>query len=327
MLAWKLGPALATGNTVILKPSEFTPMTALRVCDLINEAGFPAGVVNIINGFGPVVGAALSEHPKIRKVAFTGSGPVGRQIMKAAAATNLKEVTLELGGKSPNIIFDDADLNTAIRWAAFGIFLNHGQACCAGSRVFVQENIYDEFEKEFVKHVKTLKVGDPFAAETFQGPQISQIQYDRIMGHIKAGKDEGANCVLGGDRFGNEGYFIQPTVFSNVKNTMKIGQEEIFGPVVALIKFKTEEEALELANDTEYGLASAVFTKDMPRALRVANKLEAGTVWIGMYNELNCSVPFGGFKQSGSGRELGEYALANYTEVKAVHINLDNHCP
>lgn len=247
--------------------------------------------------------------------------------MKAAAATNLKEVTLELGGKSPNIIFDDADLNTAIRWAAFGIFLNHGQACCAGSRVFVQENIYDEFEKEFVKHVKTLKVGDPFAAETFQGPQISQIQYDRIMGHIKAGKDEGANCVLGGDRFGNEGYFIQPTVFSNVKNTMKIGQEEIFGPVVALIKFKTEEEALELANDTEYGLASAVFTKDMPRALRVANKLEAGTVWIGMYNELNCSVPFGGFKQSGSGRELGEYALANYTEVKAVHINLDNHCP
>jgi aldehyde dehydrogenase (NAD+) len=246
--------------------------------------------VNVINGYGPTVGAALSEHPKIRKVAFTGSGPVGRQVMKAAAATNLKEVTLELGGKSPNIIFDDADLETAVKWAAFGIFLNHGQACCAGSRVFVQENIYDAFQERFLEHIKTLKVGDPFEAETFQGPQISQVQYDRIMGYVKAGKDEGATVLAGGDRFGHEGFFIQPTVFGDVKKDMTIAKEEIFGPVVVLIKFKDEEEVLKQANDTEYGLASAVFTKDIQRALNVANKIEAGTVWINCYNELHANV-------------------------------------
>lgn len=327
MFAWKIGPALATGNVVIMKPSEFTPLTALRMCDLIKEAGIPDGVVNIVNGYGPVVGAAIAEHPKIRKVAFTGSGPVGRQVMKAAASTNLKEVTLELGGKSPNIIFEDADLETAVQWAAFGIFLNHGQACCAGSRVFVQESIYDEFQKKFLEHTKTLKVGDPFEADTFQGPQISQVQYDRIMGYIQSGKDDGADLLLGGERFGNEGYYIQPTVFGNVNKSMKIGHEEIFGPVVVLIKFKTEEEVLEAANDTEYGLASAVFTKDITRALNISHKLEAGTVWVNSYNMLHAAIPFGGYKQSGSGRELGEAALANYTEHKSVHINLTGKGP
>jgi len=327
MFSWKLGPALATGNTIVMKPSEFTPLTSLYMCDLINEAGFPPGTVNIIQGYGPTVGAAISEHPRIRKVAFTGSGPVGRTIMKAAAATNLKEVTLELGGKSPNIVFEDCDVKAAVSWSAFGIFLNHGQCCCAGSRVFVQESIYDEFVEKFVAHVKTLKVGDPFAPDTFQGPQINQGQFDKILGYVQSGKDDGATCLTGGDREGHEGYFIKPTVFADVTPQMKIGTEEIFGPVVALIKFKTEEEVIELANDTEYGLASAVFSQNIQRALGVAHKLEAGTAWINCYNELHCNVPFGGFKQSGSGRELGEYALANYTEVKAVHINLDGHCP
>jgi len=327
MFSWKIGPALATGNVVVLKPSEFTPLTALRMCDLIKEAGFPPGVVNIINGYGPTVGAAISEHPRIRKVAFTGSGAVGRQVMKAAASSNLKAVTLELGGKSPNIIFDDCDLDNAVKWAAFGIFLNHGQACCAGSRVFVQEGIYDEFQKKFLEHVKTLKVGDPFEADTFQGPQISQIQYDRIMGHIQSGKDDGADLLLGGERFGHEGYFIQPTVFGSVKKEMKIGHEEIFGPVVVLLKFKTTEEAIEAANDTEYGLASAVFTKDISKALNVASRIEAGTCWINLYNFLTAEVAFGGHKQSGIGRELGDEALKNYTESKSVIINLDGSAP
>lgn len=333
------------------------------------------GVVNIVNGYGPTVGAAIAEHPKIRKVAFTGSGAVGRQVMKAAANSNLKAVTLELGGKSPNIIFDDCDLEKAVKWAAFGIFLNHGQACCAGSRwvsppsevghdgigadnvfpyrhrrVFVQEGIYDEFQKQFLAHIKTLKVGDPFEADTFQGPQISQIQYDRIMGYIKSGKEDGADLLAGGDRHGHEGFFIQPTVFGNVGKEMKIGHEEIFGPVVVLIKFKTTEEALAAANDTEFGLASAVFTQDINKALNVANKIEAGTVWINLYNALTAEVPFGGYKSSGIGRELGEAALSesrqfadvvlsftddatpptpaeNYTESKSVIINLDGSTP
>ncbi|GHJ89961.1 hypothetical protein NliqN6_6363 [Naganishia liquefaciens] len=327
MMAWKLAPALCTGNCTVLKPSEFTPLTSLRICSILKDAGVPDGVVNIVQGLGQTVGAAISEHPEIRKVAFTGSGPVGRMVMKAAAASNLKTVTLELGGKSPNIIFEDADIEQAVRWAAFGIFLNHGQACCAGSRVFVHEKVYDQFKEKFLAHVKTLKVGNPFEADTFQGPQISQIQYDRIMGYIDAGKAEGATCELGGGRFGDQGYFIQPTVFSNTRPDMKIVKEEIFGPVVALIKFSSDEEVIKMANDTEYGLASAVFSRDISRALVTANKIHAGTVWVNCYNQLHNNVPFGGFKQSGIGRELGEYALANYTEVKSIHVNLTGPPP
>jgi len=327
MLSWKLGPALACGNTVVLKTSEFTPLSALRVCELINEAGFPPGVVNILSGYGATVGAAIAEHMHIEKVAFTGSTLVGRSILKAAANTNLKKTTLELGGKSPNIIFDDANLDDAVRWTAFGIMFNHGQCCCAGSRVFVQERIYDKFIDAFKSHIETLKVGNPMDPDTFQGPQVSQIQYDRIMGYIKAGKEEGATLLTGGERHGNEGYFIKPTVFTDVKPNMKIVKEEIFGPVVVVSKFHDEDDILAQANDTFYGLAAAVFSRDISRAILVANRLQAGTVWINCYNKLHPQVPFGGYKQSGVGRELGEYALANYTNVKAVQVNIGAAAP
>ncbi|KDQ51391.1 hypothetical protein JAAARDRAFT_534135 [Jaapia argillacea MUCL 33604] len=322
MMSWKLGPALATGNCVVLKPSEFTPLTALRMCSIIKETGFPPGVVNVIVGYGQTVGQAISEHPHIEKVAFTGSTLVGRKIMEAAAKTNLKNVTLELGGKSPNIIFNDADLDTAVGWSVHGIFWNHGQACCAGSRIFVQSGIYDKFLAAFTERTKALKVGDPFAADSYQGPQVSQIQYDRIMGYIESGKKDGATVHTGGERHGTEGYFIQPTIFTNTKPTMKIVQEEIFGPVGVVIKFEDEEDVIKQANDTMYGLAAAVFSQDINRALRTAHKLKAGTAWVNCANTLNPQVPFGGFKQSGIGRELGEYALLNYTAVKAVHVNL-----
>jgi len=327
MFAWKLAPALATGNTVIIKPSEFTPLSALRVAALFKEAGFPDGVVNVVPGYGQTVGAAISSHMKIEKVPFTGSTAVGRTIMKAAASSNLKNVTLELGGKSPNIIFNDADLEAAVRWAAFGIFFNHGQTCCAGSRVFVQAGVHDKFVELFTAHVNKLKIGDPFKAETFQGPQVSQVQFDRIMGYIESGKSQGATVAAGGERHGTEGFFIQPTVFTNVKPEMKIIQEEIFGPVVAIAKFEDEEDIIRQANDSIYGLAAAVFSRDISRALVVAHKLHAGTVWVNCYNKLNNQMPFGGFKQSGIGRELGEYALANYTSVKSVHVNLTEPAP
>ncbi|EJD04639.1 NAD-dependent aldehyde dehydrogenase [Fomitiporia mediterranea MF3/22] len=322
MLAWKIGPALATGNAIVLKPSEFTPLTALRMVGLIEEAGFPPGVVNIINGLGPDAGAAIAEHPDIEKVAFTGSTLVGRRIMEAAAKTNLKKVTLELGGKSPNIIFDDADIQQAVDWAAHGVFWNHGQACCAGTRIFVQEKIYDEFLQKFTAKAQGLKIGDPFGVDTYQGPQVSQPQFDRIMGYIESGKQEGATIHTGGSRFGKEGYFIEPTIFTNTRPDMKIVREEIFGPVGVVIKFHDEEDVIRQANDTHYGLAAAVFSKNIDRALRVAHRLHAGTAWINCANTLNTQIPFGGYKQSGIGRELGEYALANYSAIKAVHVNI-----
>ncbi|KAL5534907.1 hypothetical protein ACEPAF_2997 [Sanghuangporus sanghuang] len=322
MLAWKLGPALATGNAVILKPSEFTPLSALRMVLLIQEAGFPPGVVNFVNGLGHVAGQAIAEHPDIEKIAFTGSTLVGRKIMEAAARTNLKKVTLELGGKSPNIIFDDADIQQAVDWAAHGVFWNHGQACCAGTRVFVHENIYDEFLEKFTAKASSLKIGDPFGADTYQGPQVSQLQYDRIMGYIESGKKDGATLHLGGGRIGSEGYFIQPTIFTNTRPDMKIVREEIFGPVGVVIKFHDEEDVIRQANDTHYGLAAAVFSKNIDRAFRVAHRLHAGTAWINCANTLNTQIPFGGFKQSGIGRELGEYALQNYSAIKAVHVNI-----
>ncbi|KAF4610319.1 hypothetical protein D9613_010285 [Agrocybe pediades] len=324
MWSWKIAPALATGNTIVLKPSEFTPLTAIRMCGLIKEAGIPDGVVNIVTGYGQTVGAAISAHMKIEKVAFTGSTLVGRKIMEAAAKSNLKTVTLELGGKSPNIIYDDADLEQAVNWAAHGIFWNHGQACCAGSRIFVQAGIYDKFMEKFVAKARSIKVGDPFGPDTEQGPQVSQIQYDRIMGYINSGKEEGATVVTGGDRNGSEGYFINPTIFTDVKPDMKIVQEEIFGPVGVVIKFTDEDDVIRQANDTVYGLAAAVFTQNLNRAIETAHRLQAGTAWINCVNQLHAQVPFGGYKQSGIGRELGEYALANYTNVKAVHINLQH---
>lgn len=322
MWSWKIGPALATGNTVVIKSAEQTPLSALVITQFVEQAGFPPGVYNLISGFGKTAGAAIASHMDIDKVAFTGSTPVGRQIMKAAAASNLKKVTLELGGKSPNIVFNDADIENAIEWVNFGIYFNHGQCCCAGSRIFVQEGIYDKFVEAFKKRSEANKVGDPFAEDTFQGPQVSQLQYDRIMGYIKAGKDEGATIETGGGRHGDKGYFIQPTIFSNVTPKMKIAQEEIFGPVCTIAKFKTEEEVIEAAHDTTYGLAAAVHTNNLNTAIRVSNALKAGTVWVNCYNMLHWQLPFGGYKESGLGRELGEAALANYTQNKSVGIKL-----
>ncbi|KAI1867822.1 uncharacterized protein JN550_006963 [Neoarthrinium moseri] len=322
MFAWKIGPALATGNTIVMKTAEQTPLSALVFATLIKEAGFPPGVLNVISGFGRVAGAALSSHMDVDKIAFTGSTLVGRTILKAAASSNLKKVTLELGGKSPNIVFDDADIEQTISWVNFGIFFNHGQCCCAGSRIYVQEGIYDKFVEAFKKRAIANEVGDPFSEKTFQGPQVSQLQYDRIMGYIDEGKKEGAKVEVGGERHGDKGYFIKPTIFSGVSPNMKIMQEEIFGPVCTIAKFSTEEEVIKEGNNTTYGLAAAVHTKNLNTAIRVSNALKAGTVWVNQYNMIMHAVPFGGYKESGIGRELGEAALANYTQTKSVSIRL-----
>ncbi|KAI9660261.1 MAG: aldehyde dehydrogenase (NAD(P)(+)) ald5 [Alyxoria varia] len=322
MWAWKIGPAIACGNTVVIKSAEQTPLSALFAATLVKEAGFPPGVINVISGFGKVAGAAISSHMDIDKVAFTGSTIIGRTIMKAAASSNLKKVTLELGGKSPNIVFDDANIDDAISWVNFGIFFNHGQCCCAGSRVYVQEGIYDEFVKRFKERAQKNVVGDPFDQNTFQGPQVSQLQFDRIMNYIKAGKEAGANVEIGGNRKGDVGYFIEPTIFSGVTEDMKIQQEEIFGPVCSIAKFKTQDEVIRIGNTTTYGLASAVHTNNLNTAIEVANGLKAGTVWVNCFNMLHHQLPFGGYKESGIGRELGESALANYTQQKTVNIRL-----
>lgn len=322
MWSWKIGPALATGNTVVLKSAEQTPLSALYAASLVKKAGFPPGVVNIISGFGRTAGAAIASHMDIDKVAFTGSTVVGRQILQAAAKSNLKKVTLELGGKSPNIVFPDANIENAISWINFGIYFNHGQCCCAGSRVLVHEAIYDKFLEAFKARAEKNKVGNPFEADTFQGPQISQLQFDRIMGYIEEGKKAGAKVVAGGERLGNQGYYIKPTIFADVTNDMKIAQEEIFGPVCTVQKFKDEAEAIRLANETSYGLASGIHTNDLNTSIRVAKALKAGTVWVNQYNMLHYQMPFGGYKESGLGRELGSYALENYTQVKTVRIHL-----
>jgi len=324
MWAWKIGPAIACGNVVVLKTAEQTPLSALYAAKLVKEAGFPPGVINIISGFGKTAGAAISSHMDVDKVAFTGSTIVGRQIMKAAAGSNLKKVTLELGGKSPNIVFDDADIDNAISWVNFGIFFNHGQCCCAGSRVYVQEGIYDKFVERFKERAAANKVGDPFAQDTFQGPQVSQLQFDRIMNFIDEGKKAGAKVETGGKRKGDVGYFIEPTIFSNVTEDMKIMKEEIFGPVCSIAKFKTKEDAIKVGNSSTYGLAAAVHTTNLNTAIEVSNKLKAGTVWVNTYNTLHHQLPFGGYKESGIGRELGEAALDNYTQTKTVSIRLGN---
>jgi aldehyde dehydrogenase (NAD+) len=322
MQSWKLAPALATGNTVVMKPAEQTPLSALRIGELLLEAGYPEGVVNILPGFGPTAGAALARHMDVDKVAFTGSTEVGRLIMTAAAQSNLKRVTLELGGKSPNIIFDDADLDAAVEGAHLGVFVNQGQSCCAGSRVFVQEKVYDQFVEKSVARAAKRRVGDPLDPTTDQGPQVDQPQFDRIMGYIESGRTEGATLACGGERVGSRGYFIRPTVFADVEDDMTIAREEIFGPVMSVIAFKDMDEAIVRANNTDYGLAAGVWTSDIKKAHAVANGVRAGTVWINCYHVLDTRAPFGGFKQSGMGRELGEYALHEYTEVKTVTLKV-----
>ncbi|MBZ5528335.1 MAG: aldehyde dehydrogenase family protein [Acidobacteriia bacterium] len=322
MQSWKLGPALAAGCTVVLKPAEQTPLTALRVGELILEAGFPPGVVNILPGYGPTAGGAITRHMDVDKVAFTGSTEVGHLIMKAAAESNLKRVTLELGGKSPNIIFADADMDKAIEGSHQALFFNQGQACCAGSRLFVEEKCYDEVVEKSVARAKKRTVGDPFEKSTEQGPQVDNDQFKKIMGYIESGKQEKAKLMTGGNRVGDKGYFIEPTVFSDVQDNMKIAQEEIFGPVMTILKFKDLNEVIERGNKSIYGLAAGVWTKDITKAHAIANSLRAGTVWVNCFDVFDAGAPFGGFKQSGIGRELGEYGLANYTEVKTVTIQL-----
>jgi len=322
MMAWKLGPALAAGCTVVMKVAEQTPLSALYVCKLIEEAGFPPGVVNVLSGFGPTAGAAIVNHPDVDKVAFTGSTEIGKLIASQAAKT-LKRVTLELGGKSPNIIMDDlkgADLDYAVAQSSFGLFFNQGQCCCAGSRIFVHEKIYNEFVERSVEVAKKIKVGDPFDAKTDQGPQVDGDQMNKILDLVKSGKSEGARLLLGGNRFGKEGYFVEPTVFGDVKDDMRICREEIFGPVMQILKFKTVDEVIERANNSEYGLAASVFTKDIDLANKISSSLRAGTVWVNCYDNFDNAAPFGGYKQSGYGREKGEYGLDNYLEVKCVTI-------
>ncbi len=322
MQAWKFGPALAAGNTVVLKVAEQTPLTALRVGALAMEAGFPPGVINILTGFGPTAGGALARHMDVDKVAFTGSTEVGHEILKAAAESNLKRVTLELGGKSPNIVFADTDLEPAVEGAFFGLFFNQGQCCCAGSRLFVEDKIHDEFVDQVVARTKKQRVGDPFAPDTTQGPQVDRTQFDKVMAYIAAGRKDGAKLRVGGGRVGQQGYFIEPTVFSDVRDDMQIARDEIFGPVLSVMRFRTIDEVVQRANATRYGLAAAVWTRDITKAHAVANGVRAGTVWVNCYDVFDAAAPFGGFKESGIGRELGEYGLNNYTEVKTVTIRI-----
>ncbi len=322
MYGMKLGPALAMGNTVVLKPAEQTPLTALRLGELIVEAGFPPGVVNILPGYGPTAGGAIAEHMDIDKVAFTGSGEVGRLLMQAAGRSNLKRISLELGGKSPNIVFADADMELAIEGCHAALFFNQGQVCCAGSRLYVEEKIYDEFVEKSVNRASRRAVGDPFNATTEQGPQIDGTQFEKVMSYIDAGKREGAELLTGGKRVGERGYFIEPTVFANVQDEMKIAREEIFGPVMSIIRFRELDDVIERANNTSYGLAAAVWTRDIGKAHAIANNVRAGTVWVNCFDVFDAAAPFGGFKQSGIGREMGEYALQQYTEVKTVTVKL-----
>jgi len=318
MLAWKWGPALAAGNTIVMKTSEKTPMTALVICELAVEAGFPAGVVNVISGYGPTAGTALAEHPEIKKIAFTGSTAVGRKVLEASARSNLKKVTLELGGKSPVIVFPDADLDQAIAASTGAIFFNHGQCCCAGSRLFVHEDIYDKFIAKFTEVAKSWAVGNPLEKGVVHGPLVDELQYNRVLGYMEKGKQEGATVACGGGKVDRPGYFVQPTLFTNVNDNMTIAKEEIFGPVVVAMKFKTVEEVIERANNTAYGLAASLFTKDLKTAYKVQSALRAGTVWVNTHNTFFSNAPFGGFGESGIGRELGKYGLTEYTQVKTI---------
>ncbi len=322
MAAWKLGPALATGCTIVLKPAEQTPLSAIRLGELALEAGLPPGVLNIVTGFGETTGAALAAHPDVDKIAFTGSTEVGKLIVQAAAG-NLKKVTLELGGKSPNIVFDDADLKQATAGAANAIFFNHGQCCCAGSRLYVEDKIFDKVVEGVSESAKKIRVGPGMNPDTTMGPLVSEEQFNRVRGYMEAGLNEGAKAVVGGKTIGNRGYFVEPTVLVNTKPTMKVVREEIFGPVVTAMPFKSIDEIAAEANNTTYGLAAGIWTKDIAKAHSLANKLKAGTVWINCYNVFDAAMPFGGYKQSGWGREMGKEALELYTETKAVCVRIN----
>ncbi|KAJ6642833.1 Aldehyde dehydrogenase X, mitochondrial [Pseudolycoriella hygida] len=322
MLAYKLAPAIAAGCTIIVKAAEQTPLSALYIAALSKEVGFPDGVINVINGFGPTVGHAIVSHLDIRKVAFTGSTDVGRLIMKTAADSNIKKVSLELGGKSPLVIFEDVDIDEAAMVAHNAIFMNHGQVCFAASRHYVHEKIYDEFVKRSAALASMRKVGDPFDADTDQGPQIDEESMKKILHFVDLGKEQGAKLETGGKRIGTEGYFMEPTVFSNVTDDMSIATHEIFGPVQCIIKFKTVDEVIESANRTNYGLMAGVMTKNIDTALTFANAVEAGTVWVNCYSAGAVAAPFGGYKESGIGRELGEEGLSLYLETKTVAIKL-----
>src|ERR1700723_39697 len=317
MAAWKLGPALAAGCTVVLKPAEQTPLSALRLGELVEAAGFPEGVINIVPGFGETAGAALAAHPDVDKVAFTGSTEVGKLIIQASAG-NLKKVSLELGGKSPNVILDDADLDTAIPGAASAIFFNHGQCCCAGSRLFVDKKVFDKVVDGMAQSAEKIRVRPGFDPECDMGPLVSEEQLNRVVGYLDSGKKEGAKAVAGGERHGDKGYFVKPTVLVDTTENMKVEKEEIFGPVVTAIPFSDPEEIVRKANDTVYGLAAGIWSRDIKKAHKLASKLRAGTVWINCYNVFDPALPFGGYKQSGWGREMGHEALEHYTEVKSV---------
>jgi acyl-CoA reductase-like NAD-dependent aldehyde dehydrogenase len=321
MASWKVAPALACGNTIVLKPAEQTPLTAIRLGELIQEAGVPDGVVNIITGFGPGAGSSIAEHPDVDKVAFTGSTEVGKLILQASAG-NLKRVSLELGGKSPNIIFRDSDLDAAVQSATRGVFFNSGQVCTAGTRIFIEQPVYDEFVERLIEHSKTMTVGNPLDEKTRLGPVVSKEQFDRVKSYLEIGKGEGAKVATGGDALAGAGYFVRPTIFAGVRNQMRIAREEIFGPVGAAIAFKDENDAVLQGNDTPYGLAAAVWTRDLSRALKVARAMKAGTVWINTYGGADPISPFGGYKQSGFGRELGIHSLDLYTQIKSVYVKL-----
>src|SRR5580704_7201372 len=317
MAAWKLGPALAAGCTIVLKPAEQTPLSALRLGELVEAAGFPEGVINIVPGFGETAGAALAAHPDVDKVAFTGSTEVGKLIIQASAG-NLKKVSLELGGKSPNVILDDADLDTAIPGAASAIFFNHGQCCCAGSRLFVDKKVFDKVADGMAQSAEKIRVRPGFDPECDMGPLVSEEQMNRVVGYLDSGKHDGAKALTGGERHGDKGYFVKPTVLVDATDDMKVVKEEIFGPVVVATPFSDLEEIVKKANDSIYGLAAGVWSRDIKKANKIANKLRAGTVWINCYNVFDAALPFGGYKQSGWGREMGHEALEHYTEVKSV---------
>lgn len=321
MVAWKWGPALAAGCTIVMKPAEQTPLTCLRLARLAQQAGIPDGVINVVPGYGPTAGASIVKHPGVDKVAFTGEHLTAQIIMKDAAPT-LKRLTFELGGKSPNIIFSDADLDAAAAGAHFGLYFNQGQCCCAGSRVFVQEKMHDRFIEKIAEMNKTRRLGSPLDLETEQGPQVDQAQFNKILKYIELGKKEGAECVTGGERYGDRGYYVEPTLFDNVTDEMAIAKDEIFGPVMSVLTFKDVDEIVERANSTFYGLAAAVWTRDVGKAHHLAKKIKAGTVWINCYDVFDAAAPFGGFKMSGLGRELGEEGLKAYTETKTVTVAL-----
>ncbi|XP_061163728.1 aldehyde dehydrogenase 1A1-like [Saccostrea echinata] len=322
MFSLKLAPALACGNVIVFKPAEQTPLTALYMASLCKEAGVPPGVVNVVNGYGPTAGAAITGHPEVDKIAFTGSTEVGQIILQAAGATNIKRTTLELGGKSPNVIMDDADLESAVAWSHEAVMTNMGQCCVAGSRTFVHEKIYDQFVAKSKEMAEKRTYGDPFEFSTKNGPQVDKDQYEKILELIESGKKEGAKVECGGEAAEGKGFFIKPTVFSGVTDNMRIAREEIFGPVQQIFKFSTLDEVIERANDTQYGLGAAIFTRSIDTAMMFVQGVRAGTVWVNCYNAPNYHAPFGGFKMSGIGREMGEYNLSQYQEVKTVMIKI-----